>query len=186
MHPLQFQLKRAHHRLIAFGKRVLRKFALTPARFDLLYIVYKRWTFQKRLYDAPAQTDLCRVLGVTAATVSRMVRSLEDLGIVRRFRNPVDRRTKQVTLTEEGLQLFREASDHVFETPIVDVAHQRAFGPPSEPTVLAVIRAKKDVQTIARAFGDTSTLSYDWVWNASRTPRTSPRTSLPRAIFPSF
>ncbi len=165
MHPLSFQIKRAHHRIVAFGRHVLRKLALTPARFDLLYIVYKRWTFQKRLYDAPAQTDLCRILGVTAATISRMVRSLEELGIVRRFGSPVDRRTKQVALTDEGLQLFREAFDHVFAKSAVDLAYQRAFGEPSEPMVLAVIRQVKGIKTIAKAFGDTSSLSYDWVWN---------------------
>ncbi len=168
MHPLWFQIKRAHHRIVAFGKHVLRRFSLTPSRFDLLYVVYKRWMFQKRLYDAPAQTDLCRILGVTAATVSRMVRSLEELGIVRRFGNPVDRRTKQVTLTDEGLALFQAAFDHVFRKTIVDLACQRAFGEPSEPMVLAVIRAKRDAQTVAKGFGDTSLLSYDWVWNRQK------------------
>jgi hypothetical protein len=66
MHSLSFQLKRAHHRVVAFGKAILRRFGLTPARFDLLYVVYARWVFRRRVYDAPAQTDLCRTLGVTA------------------------------------------------------------------------------------------------------------------------
>ncbi len=165
MHSLSFQLKRAHHRVVALGKRVLRKFALTPARFDLLYIVYQRWMFQKRLYDAPAQTDLCRILGVTAATVSKMLRSLEERGIVKRFRSTVDRRTKQVALTDEGLELFRDAFEHVFETPRLDVAYQSAFGAPSARVELTVIRIKKGIRTIATAFGDTSSLSYDWIWD---------------------
>ncbi len=163
MHPLSFQIKRAHHRVIALGRQVLRKFALTPARFDLLGIVYKRWMFQKRLYDAPAQTDLCRLLGVTAPTVSRMVRSLEVLGIVRRFRNPVDRRTKQVALTDEGLELFRKAHEHAFANSRFELAYQSAFGKPSAVLEHAVIRLKHGVRVIAKAFGDTSTLSYDWI-----------------------
>ncbi len=171
MHPLSFQIKRAHHRVIALGKQLLHRFGLTPARFDLLVIVYARWEFQKRLYDAPAQTDLCRVLGVTAPTVSRMVRSLEEHGIVRRFRNPVDRRTKQVTLTEEGLALFREAFDHVFAKPRFDRAYQSAFGGPSARISRTVLRLKESVQTIAKAFGDTSTLSYDLVWKRLVRPK---------------
>ncbi len=164
MHPLSFQIKRVHHRVIALGTQVLRKFGLTPARFDLLVIVYTRWEFQKRLYDAPAQTDLCRLLGVTAPTISRMVRSLEELGIVRRFRNPGDRRTKQVTLTDRGLELLRDAFDHVFAKPRFELAYQSAFGEPSAPLELAVLRLKDNIQKIAKAFGDTSTLSYDWIW----------------------
>ncbi len=164
MHSLSFQLKRAHHRVVAFGKSVLRRFGLTPARFDLLFIVYARWTFQKRIYDAPAQTDLCRVLGVTAPTVSRMVRSLEELGIVTRFRNPVDRRTKQVSLTEEGLDLFHEALQHVFKGRVVDLAYQRVFGDQRVDLDLAVTVLKKHVQKVARGFGDRSSFTYECAW----------------------
>ncbi len=178
MHSLSFQLKRAHHRVVAFGQSVLRRFGLTPARFDLLFIVYVRWTFQKRVYDAPAQTDLCRVLGVTAATVSRMVRSLEELGIVTRFKSPVDRRTKQVSLTKEGLDLFREALRHVFQKGVVDLAYQSAFGNASLDLEPAVSRFKDKVRTVARVFGDTSSLTYDiaWKWDdgGCRSPQKHP------------
>ncbi len=174
MHSLSFQLKRAHHRVVAFGKSVLRRFGLTPARFDLLFVVYARWTFRKRVYDAPAQMELCRVLGVTAATVSRMVRSLEELGIVTRFRNPVDHRTKQVSLTKEGLDVFHEALEYVLGTRVVDVAYRRAFAPHYEGFELAVAVLKHRVETVAKAFGDTSSFTYEcaWKWDDERrTPR---------------
>jgi DNA-binding MarR family transcriptional regulator len=174
MHSLSFQLKRAHHRVVAFGKSILRKFGLTPARFDLLYVVYARWEFRKRAYDAPAQTDLCRALGVTAATVSRMVGRLERLGIVTRFGSRIDRRTKQVALTREGLDLLREAVDEILEEGVVDRAYQRAVrgcpSPDMDPLAevgpsaglqLAVAELKERVEKIAKAFGDTSTLRYD-------------------------
>jgi DNA-binding MarR family transcriptional regulator len=173
MHSLSFQLKRAHHRVVAFGKSVLRRFGLTPARFDLLYVVYARWESRKRIYDAPAQTDLCRALGVTAATVSRMVRRLEKLGVVVRFRSHIDRRTKQVALTDEGLDLLREAVDAIFDGKVVKRAYQSAVRERPcadlEPTAkgeLAVTKLKERVQRVAKAFGDTSTLCYDrgWAW----------------------
>jgi DNA-binding MarR family transcriptional regulator len=180
MHSLSFRLKRAHHRVVAFGKSILRRFGLTPARFDLLYVVYVRWEFRKRVYDAPAQTDLCRALGVTAATVSRMVGRLEQLGIVTRFGSRIDRRTKQVALTPEGLALLREAVDEILEEEVVERAYQRALRERTsaglepfdlEPSAeleleleLAVAELKGRVEKIARAFGDTSTLSYAPAW----------------------
>jgi DNA-binding MarR family transcriptional regulator len=181
MHSLSFQLKRAHHRVVAFGKSVLRRFGLTPARFDLLYVVYARWEFRKRIYDAPAQTDLCRALGVTAATVSRMVGRLEKLGFVTRFGSRIDRRTKQVALTEEGLALLREALDRIREDEVVELAYQRALREPSpadlewfadrQPSAAlrrAVASLKERVAKMAKAFGDTSTLRYDapWLWRS--------------------
>jgi DNA-binding MarR family transcriptional regulator len=160
MHSLSFQLKRAHHRVLAFGKSVLRKFGLTPARFDLLFVVYARWEFRKRVYDAPAQTDLCRALGVTAATVSRMVGRLEKLGIVTRFGSRVDRRTKQVALTEEGLELFRDAVDEILGEDVVARAYRRALREPSPAELTDCVKR------LAKAFGDTSTFGYDppWGW----------------------
>jgi DNA-binding MarR family transcriptional regulator len=160
MHSLSFQLKRAHHRVVAFGRSVLRRFGLTPARFDLLYVVYVRWEFRKRVYDAPAQTDLCRALGVTAATVSRMVGRLEKLGIVTRFGSRIDRRTKQVALTREGLELLREAVDAIFEGEILERAYRRAL----RARRFTVAKLKETVEKIAKAFGDTSTLSYEAAW----------------------
>jgi DNA-binding MarR family transcriptional regulator len=178
MHSLSFQLKRAHHRVVAFGKSVLRRFGLTPARFDLLFVVYARWEFRKRIYDAPAQTDLCRVLGVTAATVSRMVGRLEELGIVTRFGSRIDRRTKQVALTQEGLDLVREALDEIVEREVVELAFQRALRvqrsaddagifadwKPCAKLERAVAKLKGCIEKVAKAFGDTSTLVYDSSW----------------------
>ncbi len=152
MHPMAFQLKRAHLRVVAFGQALLDEFGLTPARFDLLYIVHERTN------HAPTQVELCRALGVTAATVSKMVKSLERLGIVERFKC-YDKRLKYVALSERGLTLFREAMNHVFDRRL-EARFEAAFGTPSPYMDLVVTKLVSKVAQIARTFGDTSKLTY--------------------------
>src|SRR6516225_6895329 len=82
MHLAFFGLKRAHHGVLRVTRRQLGELGLTPARFDLLYAVLERWS--------PPQVDLCRALGVSAPTVSRMVSSLQQLGLVVRQTSPED------------------------------------------------------------------------------------------------
>ncbi len=56
------------------------------------------------------QSKLRRVLGVSAPVVSRMLRSLEMLGLVTRRRELfVDRRQVRVNLTAKGLECIRRA-----------------------------------------------------------------------------
>jgi DNA-binding MarR family transcriptional regulator len=59
---------------------------------------------------APSQRELQRALGVSAPTVSRMVRSLEELGYVARERPKYgDKRLWIVSLTAKGMQCIRYA-----------------------------------------------------------------------------
>ncbi len=157
MHPLAFQLKRAHQRVVSFGQAMLRSFGLTPARFDLLFIVHERPNY------APTQTDLCRILGVTAATISKMVRSLEELGIVERFKC-FDRRLNYVALSTKGLALVREVMDEVFGSEALEKKFESAFGTPSIYMDLLVAKVVVEVEKISRTFGDTSTLDYYDIW----------------------
>ena len=69
---------------------------LTAARFDLLDSLASTRRGERR------QSDLRRRLGVTAPTVSRMVKSLVALGYVTRTIAPEDTRQRYVTLTAEG------------------------------------------------------------------------------------
>jgi DNA-binding MarR family transcriptional regulator len=69
---------------------------LTAARFDLLFAVHAHGSRRMR------QRELQRMLGVCRATVSRMLGSLERLGLVRRITSDTDRRRKLVELTKQG------------------------------------------------------------------------------------
>ena len=101
MHHLQFTFKRINHRLLAFARPFAKFFATTPARYDMLV----------RIDDSRGifQAWLSIELGVTRATVSRMLIALERLGLVKRvWKLEADyfcRRSKWVTLTDEGRRL---------------------------------------------------------------------------------
>jgi DNA-binding MarR family transcriptional regulator len=108
MDNLLFSLRRAFHASNGLARRLLTGFALTPSRFDMLYAI-RQCGDGKML-----QSRLRRVLGVTAATVTRMLDALEQLGFARRERPPFnprrrrgdpqrgDRRQKLVRLTRAG------------------------------------------------------------------------------------
>ncbi len=95
MDDVFFGVKRAHLAVNGWALGRLREFGVTPARFDLMRLIYDRnyrWV----------QSELRGRLGVARATISRMLRSLERLGWVVREVNPYDRRTRDCVLTYEG------------------------------------------------------------------------------------
>jgi DNA-binding MarR family transcriptional regulator len=54
-------------------------------------------------------TDLGAHLGVTNAAVSQMLDRLVQQDLIIRSEDPVDRRVKQIVLTDKGLQVIRES-----------------------------------------------------------------------------
>jgi DNA-binding MarR family transcriptional regulator len=76
---------------------------LEPAAYGLL----------SRLAEAGPQraTLLAHYFGVGKATMSRQLRALEELGLVRREPDPADGRASLVQLSEEGLARFTEVRD---------------------------------------------------------------------------
>lgn len=65
--------------------------------------------------DGLTQTQLAERLGVSAATISRMVQRMERAGFVRRASDPQDERVTRVFLTPEG-QAIRAEVEGIFET----------------------------------------------------------------------
>lgn len=99
MDDLLFAVKRAH---LAGNRRalaLLSKLGVTPARFDVLRILYAR-----RDYSMEQQWLRDR-LGVARSTLSRMLRSLERLGWIARSASRFDARTRWCTITYEGRSL---------------------------------------------------------------------------------
>ncbi len=116
MQAVMFRLKRAFHRSLAFVRPLIAEFGLTPARFDMMRAIYGLF---ERQTDT-LQSEVRRILGVTAATVSRMLKSLEALGFVVRRRDR-DKRERVVTLTEEGERRFLEARAALVQSGALDL-----------------------------------------------------------------
>ena len=158
MTPILFAFKRNFHKSVALGLRLLKDHDLTPARFDMLHVVFIN---RGSMY----QSVLRRILGVRTPTVSRMLVSLEKLGLVRRhIPTEGDRRQRSVTLTPEGRERIRNAMRAMFYKEVAQLAVDKIvlFLPPKR--IIARLNewaALNDkLYFMRRRLGDTATLQY--------------------------
>ena len=103
MHQIFFGVKRVHLLNLGLSRALLREFhEVTPARFDMLRIVH--------VHDVEgvsvAQASIRELLGVSGATVSRMLKALEGLGYIVRERQKW-RPGLHVRLTAAGRELVK-------------------------------------------------------------------------------
>jgi DNA-binding MarR family transcriptional regulator len=122
-----FGLKRAFHGTLRVTRRSLTALGLTAARFDLLYALPRR---KQRFRRGIWQSLLRRKLGVSRPTISRMLASLEELGLVRREREALglDRRQVLVELTDRGRELIRVAAKVFIKGGYAQLAVDSALG----------------------------------------------------------
>jgi DNA-binding MarR family transcriptional regulator len=165
MHALSFALKRAHLRTLAMSRSLVLPLGLTPARFDLLYIVHK-----KAFPSGIAQGDLGRTLGLAGATISKMLKSLEKLRLVRREPRPSDRRVKLVFMTYEGRMRVRLVLRRVMRTGAVQRAFEGVFRLPRRPRFFALASCYADLRFLALCFGDGSKPPYTATCIGDRPP----------------
>ena len=159
MNAIYFGCKRAFHSFLRLTRGAFEGLGLTAARFDLLTAI-------DRHPCGTYQNDLRRMLGVSAPTVSRMLRSLEQLGLVLRERVPQDRRLRHVTLSEKGLALLRRATEVFIGSGAIQLAVDsaltcgRAY---SESECLIECDIAESVfRRLRHAFHDSAHLRYPW------------------------
>ena len=157
MHQILFGLKRAFQSSLEWSKKVFAVHGLTPARFDMLYAIGSEET----LY----QSGLRRMLGVSGATISRMLKALKQLGLVDTFVDEFDRRCKVLVLTERGQEVLDEAIEHVFGGGVGQLAVESVVERWWPNTALVVHRAiltlSQRLACIRRHFGDCAKMRYD-------------------------
>lgn len=158
-----FGLKRAYHATLRLGRFICKRFAggLTPARLDMLYAIHEN------AMNTITQMRLRRVLGVSRPTVSRMLKSLEDLGWVERGPGPYrDTRTRKVRLTTRGSALLKRVLEEVLATAVVKFVVDTSLTMGrvwSEATcLLERDRTEGILRRIRGDFGDVSSLNYPW------------------------
>jgi DNA-binding MarR family transcriptional regulator len=158
VHAIFLGLKRAYQSTLRLTRRCLAQLGLTAARFDMLHAV-------KCARYGSYQAQLCRRLGVTGATVSRMLKSLEELGLVSRERSTADRRRMRVQITEHGRQVIRRAEyglvssgsiSFAIECALTDAWHDETAA------FLAVDALDTTLDRVRRAFFDDAYLFYPW------------------------
>ncbi len=158
MHIVFFGLKRAHHGVLRVTRRGLAELGLTAARFDLLYAVLERLE--------PPQVELCKALGVSAPTVSRMVTSLQKLGLVARETGREDRRERFVTLTDAGRRCIQLAIERFVSCDVAQRLVDSALcgKEQSDRAICESARKALDdtLDKIRQAYGDHGDLYRPW------------------------
>jgi DNA-binding MarR family transcriptional regulator len=122
MHSMFFGIKRVHLRTLHISRALLHKMGLTPARFDMMRIIELHAEF-----GGVAQAKIIALLGVSGATVSRMLSSLERLGYVVREEIARDRRALLVRITALGLERVRHARETLVDSARAGRLALRAF-----------------------------------------------------------
>jgi DNA-binding MarR family transcriptional regulator len=85
--------------------RALAPLGLTHAQYTLVASLHG----MRRAGERPSQRRLADHLGMEALYVSKLARALEAAGLVERARDPRDPRAVQLSLTEEGQAVTRQA-----------------------------------------------------------------------------
>ena len=196
MHDLAFRFKRVHLQAVALAKKKLRKWKLSPARFDVLYVVQ-----QGRAYGV-LQSRIWDTLGLHKSTISKMCKRLEELGFIKRVkaahtgddrkrgmrgngwvgdRSARTRRREEndyddyeggrkqgnreisVKFTLEGIIEFKKAMRLVFHSRGWRFVYRVLLSgimPAADDVDAFIARARRELERIARAFHDTSSLLY--------------------------
>lgn len=81
--------------------RYARDHALSMSQLGALFFIYRE--------GGSGVTDLGEALGVSSAAASQMLERLVQQGLILRSEDPVDRRVKQLVLTEKGTQAIQDS-----------------------------------------------------------------------------
>lgn len=160
MDALMFGVKRAHWSMVkTFGAALDQDCGMTPARFDALYVVF--YSGGKRL--STTQQALRRMLGIARSTMSRMLRSLAQLGLVALSEEPRGR-TRIVELTARGVAIVKRVMRRFVRSGVVARLLDRAIVRP-DSFVQKVADAKRELMGellwgIRRTFRDRGCVPY--------------------------
>jgi DNA-binding MarR family transcriptional regulator len=159
MNAIFFGCKRAFQSCLRITRPWITHLGLTAARFDMLTAI-------GRFPLGPFQRDLRAMLGVTAPTISRMLQSLEDLGLIKRRRAIGDRRLLHVTLTAAGLSRLRRATAAFIGSGAaqlaVDCALTDGHAHDEARCMIQMDLAESILRRIRDAFRDVADLYYPW------------------------
>jgi DNA-binding MarR family transcriptional regulator len=162
MHAIAFGTKRAYHGFLRITRKPLAHLGLTAARFDMMHVLAGRG---RKGHGAPCvlQREVQRRLGVTAGVVSRMLKALEGLGLLRRFRSS-DRRQRIVELTERGMECIRAARHMLLKGMHRVVCMAICFGRHRDANerFWRMAELESALNALRRDFADRASLYYPW------------------------
>ena len=96
--PIGLRLTRTARTVSTAFERAMANAGGSAATWQVLLLV--------RTQNWGTQSAMAKSMGITAATLTHHLNALERQGLVRRWREPDDRRSQRVELTEQGAALF--------------------------------------------------------------------------------
>jgi DNA-binding MarR family transcriptional regulator len=160
MNAITFGAKRAFQGFLRVTRKQLVELGLTAARFDLLSVL----VHAGRDKGGVRQSEVRRALGVTAPVVTRMLRALEGLGLVRRWRDHWDRRQVCVALTKDGERRILRARKTMLPTVKKMVYRAICFGRhrSADARFVHMDTLESYLTALRGLFGDKARLYYTW------------------------
>jgi DNA-binding MarR family transcriptional regulator len=163
MNEVAFGVKRAFHGFLRVTRKPLASVGLTPARFDMLYVLFSS-ARQQGIRHSLAQSDLRRALGVCGSVVSRMLRQLEKHKLVIRRRCEVDGRQVRVWLTWLGWQRMKATQRWLLRAVRRLVLEAICFGKhrDAEARFWNMDTVESYLRVLRSDFADRATHYYPW------------------------
>ena len=96
--PIGLRLTKAARTVGQAFERTMRDAGGSPSMWQVLLLV--------RSGQYGAQSEMAKAMGITGATLTHHLATLEKAGLVRRWRDEKNRRLQRVELTDAGLEKF--------------------------------------------------------------------------------
>ena len=158
MNAIMFGCKRAYYSCLHVTRRPLRVIGLTAARFDMLYALWREGICCLSL----TQRELRERLGVSSPVISRMLRSLEELGwVVRRRPQYGDGRTREISLTADGRKTIEDAHRALRRAAMRAMSEALSFGRPRN-AFWNMCMFEGYLDGVRKDFFDRARLHYAW------------------------
>jgi len=128
-------------RLISLDSRhMVKQYSVTGSQGLIIHQLYSS-------LNPLSAAGLSRLLNVTPSNITGIIDRLEEKGYVRREKNPVDRRTSWIQLTEKGRELGRtlpDLTEQKLYEGLKDLTPTETFGIYSAlDTIIQIIGAEK-------------------------------------------
>ena len=159
MHGVFWGTHRAALCAIKVCRRMTTQFGLTPSRFHMLSAIQSE---QREWFP---QRGLRELLGVTAQTISRMIKSLVQRGFLVKRVMEADRRRRELAFTRAGKARFSNAFSVIVEAGLGTHVAGRAMtdvGWPSTPEKRAAAIARFHAVATELRFGLLDTALFDY------------------------
>lgn len=128
--PLGLQLARTARAVTRAFEQAMASAGASASAWQVLVIV--------RSAQWGTQAEMAKAMGLTGATLTHHLNALEAQGLVRRWRDPGNRRVQQTELTQDGIALF----DRLRRVAATHDARLRSLLDPEEAATLARLLAK--------------------------------------------